>query len=151
LKDDQVVLRPLERYHNELESLSIIALLEAVRNVSLLAEDFKANNIPKDGATLILGAWKGRSLVGVGGRTWCPHVSSALRMRRFFVAPIARRQGIARAMVSLLLADASKYCSRITCNARATPFAPLFWESLGFIATDVPGITHSFKLTSGQR
>jgi GNAT superfamily N-acetyltransferase len=114
----------------------------------MLAEDFKAKRISLDDGALILGAWQGTKLLGIGGRTWCPNVKGALRMRRFFVAPEARRLGIARAIAQMLLTDADKHCELVTCNAAASDAAPLFWEALGFDRSNHDGISHAFHLSA---
>ncbi len=132
----------------ELVALADLALMEGVKNVSMLAEDFKTKRISLDDGALILGAWQGTKLIGIGGRTWCPNVKGALRMRRFFVAPEARRQGIARVIAQMLLTDAEKHCELVTCNARASDAAPLFWEALGFDRSDLDGITHALHLSA---
>jgi ribosomal protein S18 acetylase RimI-like enzyme len=141
-------IRPITDPSPELALLADLALSEGIRNVSMLAEDFKAKRISSDDGVLILGAWQGTKLLGIGGRTRCPNVKGALRMRRFFVAPEARRLGIARAIAQMLLTDANKHCELVTCNARASDAAPLFWEALGFDRSDLDGLTHAFHLSA---
>jgi GNAT superfamily N-acetyltransferase len=141
-------MRPIKQFSPELALLAEIALSEGVRNVAMLAEDLKANGISNDDDVLILGTWRRTKLLAIGGRTWCPNVGGALRMRRFFVAPQARRLGVARAMAQMLLSDADQHCDIVTCNACASDAAPLFWESLGFERSDHNGITHTLQLSA---
>ncbi|HUF32160.1 MAG TPA: GNAT family N-acetyltransferase [Acidimicrobiales bacterium] len=90
----------------------------------------------------ILAATSGGEIVGIGGLSQCPNVERALRMRRFYVAPAWRRQGVARALASGLIAAAFEHTDVITCNAGASAAAAPFWESMGFLPVDVEGITH---------
>jgi GNAT superfamily N-acetyltransferase len=81
-------------------------------------------------------------LAGIGGLTVDPTIPDALRMRRFYVQPSCRRQGIARAIASDLIRRYAGQGKGITVNA-ATTMASGFWEALGFEPRFGPGITHS--------
>lgn len=81
-------------------------------------------------------------VVGIGGLSHCPHVPGALRMRRFYVAPAWRRYGVGRSIARELIKAGHAHTDLLTCNARASPAAPPFWESLGFVRAEVEGITH---------
>lgn len=63
--------------------------------------------------------------------TLVPYYEAALRMRRFYVRPNYRRQGIARMLANSLIQNALKVASEITVNA-GTEIAPVFWENMGF-------------------
>jgi GNAT superfamily N-acetyltransferase len=84
-------------------------------------------------------------VVGVGGLTICPTVPGALRVRRFYVHPAWRRRGVAAAITSALRASWPRDVSLITCNARASAAAPLFWEAMGFEPVDDADITHVLR------
>jgi GNAT superfamily N-acetyltransferase len=81
-------------------------------------------------------------IVAVGGLTRCPNVAGALRVRRFYVSPTVRRRGIAAQLARRLIDEGGQHTSVITCNAQASPAAAPFWESIGFVPVDIPGITH---------
>lgn len=81
-------------------------------------------------------------VIGVGGRARCPDVQGAIRLRRFYVAVDWRRRGVARALAEELMSEAGRYTDRLTCNAKASAAAALFWESMGFVPVDAMGITH---------
>ena len=87
-------------------------------------------------------------VAAVGGLAWCPNVAGALRMRRFYVSPTARRKGVARELAQQLICDASSHTSVVTCNASASAAAPPFWESLGFEPVTIDGITHRLEVVS---
>lgn len=155
MQNEPLIIRPLSHNSEELRRLADVALAEGVRNVSRLAEALPFqqpiagyhDGLGDKAGEMILAAWQGSHLLGVGGRTWCPDVEGALRMRRFYVAPLARRRGIAHRLVAALLADADAYCEFVTCNAAASDAAPLFWEAVGFVPFDHAGITHLLNLS----
>ena len=78
---------------------------------------------------ILLVAYSGKTLAGIGGITIDPVVPGALRMRRFYVRAAFRRTGIARTIAEALLASA-KAAPLITVNA--APGSEQFWEALGF-------------------
>lgn len=91
---------------------------------------------------LVARSLDGGRIVAIGGLTRCPHVAGAFRVRRFYVAPGARRQGVAGTLARQLIDGATRYSTIVTCNARASDAAAPFWETLGFVPTDVEGVTH---------
>ncbi|MDE0805665.1 MAG: GNAT family N-acetyltransferase [Acidimicrobiales bacterium] len=119
------------------------AELEGIRIVSTVLERWE------DGSERFLGrgeailvAVAGDEVVGIGGRSQCPHVPGALRMRRFYVAPGWRRYGVGRSLARQLIEAGHAHTDLLTCNARASSAASPFWESLGFVRAEVEGITH---------
>ena len=81
--------------------------------------------------------------MALGGLTRCPDRAGALRVRRFYVGPTARRTGIATALATRLLDLAQPHTSTVTCNAGASDAAAPFWESMGFERTaTIAGVTH---------
>jgi len=99
------------------------------------------------GESLLVGR-VGERIVAVGGLAWCPNVTGALRVRRFYVSPAARRQRVAHDLARQLIDDGAGYTAVITCNARASDAAAPFWESLGFLPVDADGITHRLDLAT---
>jgi len=90
----------------------------------------------------------GERIVAVGGLAWCPNVAGALRVRRFYVSPTARRQGIAQYLARELIDDSAGHTAVLTCNAMASDAAAPFWESVGFLPVDADGITHRLDLVT---
>lgn len=83
-------------------------------------------------------------LAGVGGLTLDPTVPDALRMRRFYVHPAFRRQGIGQKLAMALLERPGTAGRSVTVNA-GTALASVFWEALGFVADPCNGHTHVRK------
>lgn len=116
---------------------------EGIRIVSVVRERWEDESERYQGrGERILAAVADDQVVGVGALSQCPHVSGALRMRRFYVAPAWRRHGVARSIAEDLIATGHAYSDLLTCNARASAAAGPFWESVGFIRVDTEGITH---------
>lgn len=87
--------------------------------------------------------WQHRSLAAVGGVTIDPVRSDGLRMRRFYVQPEYRRQGIGRFLARALMDHALSFDRPLFVHA-GTAVAPVFWEALGFRKHDEDGHTHRF-------
>jgi GNAT superfamily N-acetyltransferase len=117
------------------------AAAEGYRNLDRLAADWAARMtcFDREGETL-LAAYSDDALAGIGGLTIDPLDPGALRLRRFYVARAARRSGIGRALVQVLLKRALESGRPVTVNAAAGS-AP-FWESLGFIPDSSSGHSH---------
>lgn len=116
---------------------------EGVRIVSTVIDRWvdATQRYDQPGESLLV-AQRDGVVVAVGGLGWCPNVAGALRVRRFYVSPASRRQGIARELAQRLIDDSAVHASVVTCNAQASGAAPPFWESLGFQRVDTAGITH---------
>ncbi len=110
------------------------AQAEGHRHMSRLAEEWTsgAQRFAGDGEAL-LAAMLGGDLVGVGGITLEPTEASesALRMRRLYVAPRARRMGVARTLATALAQEGFGHAALITVHA-GNPAADLFWEAQDF-------------------
>jgi len=100
------------------------------------------------GESLLIARADGEA-IAIGGLAHCPNVAGALRVRRFYVHPSWRRRGVARTLVQQLIEGGLRHTDTLTCNARASAAAPPFWESLGFAAVDLEGITHVRHVSGG--
>lgn len=82
-------------------------------------------------------------LSGVAGITHDPVLppSLALRVRRFYVRPEARRQGVGRALLRRITQHGLRHAPVLIVNA-ANPLAAAFFEGCGFTAVDEPAFTH---------
>jgi GNAT superfamily N-acetyltransferase len=89
---------------------------------------------------MLLAAYVGEVLAGLGGLTREPGLPGAFRMRRFFVAAEHRRAGVGRALAAALLADARHRRQIVTANAAAG--SEPFWEALGLVRDRRGGWTH---------
>ena len=91
----------------------------------------------------LLAARQDGALLGIGGMTVEPTESTAIRMRRLYVARARRGQGVARTIVNALLNEALGETHLVTVHA-GNPGAERFWEALGFVpVTDRPW-SHQF-------
>jgi GNAT superfamily N-acetyltransferase len=94
----------------------------------------------------LLAAIQANRLAAIGGLTPEPEPQggvAAMRVRRLYVDPAARRSGVGRSLVNALLHEALDSVSLVTINARAT-LAPAFWETLGFHRVDGLPWSHQF-------
>ena len=80
---------------------------------------------------LLLAAHSEGLLAGIGGITLDPVTPGMLCMRRFYIRPAFRRQGIGRRLAAALLRQSKLTGLAVTVNAGAAD-APAFWEALGF-------------------
>jgi GNAT superfamily N-acetyltransferase len=80
-------------------------------------------------------------LAGIGGITIEPVVPGAMRMRRFYVRPAFRRNGVGHQLVTALLAGV-RADQLVTVNASPASFP--FWEAVGFRPDRRDGHTHIF-------
>lgn len=110
------------------------AASEGVGNMARLADGWASGDQRFDGeGDVLLGALSAGTLVGVGGLSVEPAAAEpARRVRRFYVRPDVRRQGVGRALASALVQEALDQVDLLTCNAAASPAAAPFWEAQGF-------------------
>jgi GNAT superfamily N-acetyltransferase len=117
------------------------AASEGYRHLDRLAADWLSGTtrFDRDGEAL-LAAYRDGVLVGIAGLTIDPVDAGAFRMRRFYIAPVARRQGIGRALAEKLLE-----CARRPVMVNAAAGSAAFWESLGFLPDNRDGHSHRLR------
>lgn len=124
-------VRRLEELPPGLDALAAEARGEGFHMLDRLAAEWASgeNRFTGPGEALF-GAFDPEGLVAIGGITRDPSVA-ALRMRRFYVAPRARRAGLGEALARAAL-DVARDAGvpRLRLRAPATAFA--FWQRLGF-------------------
>lgn len=128
-------------------TLAEAAALEGVRNVGKLiaAWETREQRFDRDGAALFA-AFVDKDLAGIGGvKREADADESAMRMHRFYVHPMYRRQGVGRVLADAAMAQGLASAALLTCNARASAAAAVFWEALGFARCDAAGYTHIFR------
>lgn len=115
---------------------------EGYRMMERLAVDWALGEMRFDRAgELLLAAQLEGMLAGIGGITLDPVTPGMLRMRRFYIRPAFRRQGIGRNLAAALLQRSTLAGVAVTVNA-GTADAPAFWEALGFTPDARDGYTH---------
>jgi GNAT superfamily N-acetyltransferase len=126
--------------------LEIAASKESIKNISRLIQewDLGKNLFNGVGERLLL-ANVNEEFVGIGGLLRCKDIPGALRVSRFYVLPDWRNKGVATTIAQEVLKDAFKFTNCVTCNALASEIAGTFWETLGFVKVEFPGITHMLK------
>ncbi len=126
----------------DLGELQDEARAESFRFVDRLADEWATgtNRFGREGEVLLAARVEGR-LAGIGGLTWEPALTGALRMRRFYTQPAYRRLAIGRRLVEALLARPRPPGTILTVHA-GTSLAPAFWEALGFHPEPGDGYSH---------
>ncbi|RAN32942.1 GNAT family N-acetyltransferase [Hyphomonas pacifica] len=117
---------------------------EGVRNVRMLVSAWASGEeqFDRKGAALF-GAFSNEQCVGLGGVTRQSGLDEpAMRMRRFYVSPSVRGQGVGRLLAQAAIRQGLAHARLLTCNARATPAAGPFWLAMGFMPASLPNITH---------
>ena len=96
------------------------------------------NRFDREGEALLAAHMNG-VLAGIGGITIEPVVPGAVRMRRFYVRPVFRRNRVGHRLATALL-NRVGVGRPITVNAASASF--VFWESVGFQPDHRDGHTH---------
>ena len=141
------LVRIIDDLPDGLPALLADAAAEGVRNMALLADGWASGDqrFQGDGEAL-LGALLAGELAGIGGLSIEPAAAEpARRVRRFYVRPAFRRQGVARTLASALIQEALDQVDLLTCNAAASPAAVPFWEAQGFSPDNSGPWTHVLR------
>lgn len=125
-------IRRLRALPPDFPALAAVAEAEGFRMLRVLATEWTdgANRFAGPGEALFGGVAAAGDLVAIGGITRDPW-AEALRMRRFYVAPWARRGGTGTALARAVLSTA-RGCGAGLVRLRAPASAFAFWEALGF-------------------
>lgn len=145
------LIRIIDDLPDGFDALLADAASEGVGNMALLAERWTSGDqrFDRDGEAL-LGALLAGDLAGIGGLSVEPAVAEpARRVRRFYVRPAFRRQGVARTLASALIQEALDQVDLLTCNAAASPAAAPFWEAQGFWPDTSGPWTHVLRRSGG--
>jgi GNAT superfamily N-acetyltransferase len=94
---------------------------------------------------ILLGAFAGERLIGVGGLSHDPylHDPKVGRLRHLYVLQAARRGGVGREIVARLVAPARGRFERLRLS---TAEAGAFYEALGWRRIEEAGATHGLEL-----
>ena len=120
---------------------------QGIRNMTLLFEHWQDGTERFDGeGEALFAAKSGEMLLGMAGVSVERNLETrAMRMRRLYVLPNYRRQGIAASLAQCCIDHGFETANLLTCNARASKAAGPFWEHMGFAPIDWPNITHCLR------
>lgn len=145
------LVRIIDELPEGFDALLADAASEGVRNMALLAQGWAGGDqrFEREGEAL-LGALLAGELAGIGGLSVeAASAEPARRVRRFYVRPAFRRQGVARTLASALVQEALDQVDLLTCNATASPAAAPFWEAQGFSPDTSGPWTHVLRRSLG--
>ena len=131
----------------ELGPLVAASQAEGFGFVARLAEELARGRFDLPNA-ILFGAYDGDTLLGVGGLTPDPYThddTSVGRLRHLYVLPCYRRQGVAKALVTVIIA-AGRQPNRVLRLGTTNPEADLFYLTLGFVGVTDPDATHVLTL-----
>jgi GNAT superfamily N-acetyltransferase len=118
---------------------------EGYKHIERLFDEWQSGGTKFDkDDELLLVAFADSELAAVGGITQDPVLKRTLRMRRFYVRPEFRRNGIGRKLVEALLVDPRERGVAVVVNAGPKD-AGVFWESLGFKPDARDGHSHVLR------
>jgi GNAT superfamily N-acetyltransferase len=145
-------IRPLTDLGSELEPLITEAEGDGHRFVRRLLAEWESGTNRFDGAgELLLGAFVGDRLVGVGGLNRDPYADEdgIGRLRHVYILSAAHRLGVGSSLVRRMLFEAST-TFRIVRLRTTTAEAAAFYRHLGFEDVKEDAATHRFLLTHPQ-
>ena len=145
------LIRIIDDLPDGFDALLADAASEGVGNMALLADGWASGDQRFEGdGEALLGALAAGELAGIGGLSVEPAAAEpARRVRRFYVRPTFRRQGVARTLASALVQEALDQVDLLTCNAAASPAAAPFWEAQGFSLDSSGPWTHVLRRSPG--
>lgn len=134
--------------HVDLTDLLVASRQEGFRMLDRLVDDFHdGRNRFNQPGECILGVFDASGhLVGIGGLNQDPYSSGhpVGRLRRFYISPAHRRQGIGRRLANALLLEAKRTFLTVVLRTYTTQGAQ-FYESLSFIPYDTSTTSHVIR------
>lgn len=143
---EPTVIRSIEGY--DWSQILAGSRSEGHRMVSRMLADFEVGtNCFNSAGEVLLAHIAHSTIVAVCGlnREEETAFGRAGRVRRLYVMPARRREGLARSLVEAIAACARDYHDVLTVNA-GSPAARVFFEHLGFLPVSHPNITHVRRL-----
>ena len=147
----EVLVRIDSQLPEGIDALAAAALEEGYVHIQRLVEDWRSDTerFTQEGCVLLAAFRQDENLVpvlaAIGGVTRDFIEPSRLRMRRFYVRPENRRQGLGRRVATALLQESLSAGFTLVLHAGDTR-AAAFWEHMGFVTTDETNPTHIFPV-----
>ncbi len=127
-------IAPIIALSDGIRALAAQAMVEGHQNIQTLVDEFETeiNCFDKPGEGLF-GAYRGNSIVGIGGVSVDPYdrLDVVARVRRVFVLPTARREGVATALMQQIEEMARRHFPKIQLFTASTT-ASRFYVNLGY-------------------
>lgn len=129
----------------QVHSLAIEARREGYRFLDRLIDEWSddSNRFDRNGECLLM-VFIGKVPAGIGGLTTEPRIAGALRIRRFYIHPSARGQGIGRMLADMLIDRARQATTLLTVHSGSED-ASAFWQALGFQPCLGDGYSHLLR------
>jgi GNAT superfamily N-acetyltransferase len=144
-KDMMQLAQVIDDLPSGFEVMRAEACAEGYQHLERLADYWASRAMRFDGeGEALFAVHVDGSLAGVGGLTIEAAVPSAFRMRRLYVRPLFRRQGIGSKLAQILIERAFRTGRLVTVNAGNVD-AATFWETLSFAPNLRDGYTHSLR------
>ncbi len=138
------IVRVVDALPEDFERLRAEAEAEGFGHVERLAREWASAEQRFDGeGEALFAAFVDGELAGVGAvsREHLDPGLGAMRMRRCYVRPAFRRQGVGRTLAGAMVQQGFACARVLTVNA-GTPDAPAFWTAMGFAPDARNGRTH---------
>jgi len=146
----EIEIRKVRRLDlHELDDIRAASVREGFRFIARLIDDYAAgvNRFDREGESLFL-CYADGNVVGVCGlnREEARSDRGIGRLRRFYVLPEYRRNGIGRKLVAAALAEARGRFDVVQLRTDSES-ADLFYRRMGFVTVkDVQDVTHRIEL-----
>ncbi|WP_372438137.1 GNAT family N-acetyltransferase [Pseudomonas chlororaphis subsp. aureofaciens] len=147
----ELAIRQISALAPEILVLEAEAVAEGFRFLTRLVADWEsgANRFDQPGECL-LGAFRDGQLLAIGGLSYDPYAGPGIgRLRRVYVARVARGQSVGKALVQRLLAHAAQRF-RVVRLSTDTPEGAAFYLRCGFQPIQDDFATHVKSLADAR-
>lgn len=146
-----MLIEPITALPAQFNDLRADARAEGFTNIEALWREWheESRYFDRPGEMLVI-AFIGQDVAGIGGVTEDFIDASWLRMRRFYVRPNFRRQGVGKAIAEYLLGRALRLNRQIVLHTETSEGAA-FWQAMGFIQIDREKTTHAIPARSARK
>lgn len=143
----EIDIRPIAgTLPGQVHSLAVAARCEGYRFLDRLIDEWSdgSSRFDRHGECLLM-VFIGEVAAGIGGLTAEPKIVGALRMRRFYIHPSVRGQGVGHMLADVLIGRARQTTTLLTVHSGSED-ASAFWRTLGFQPCLGDGYSHFLRL-----